>query len=98
MWVIYFRKLSVVTHSSSSSEDFHDKKNLYEFRSRHGRFLEVVSKHFDNFCRRQETKTHLTADLSLSFLGNRDAKASYWVIICSFIGINFQILMEVKEN
>lgn len=91
MWDI-LEGSSFVTHSSSSSEDFHDKNKLYELRSRHGRFLEVVSKHFDNFCRRYGIKTHLTTDLSLSFQGNRGTKASYRGTKASY---RVNILIEV---
>lgn len=66
MWDI-LEGSSFVTHSSLSSEDSHDKNKLYELRSRHRRFLEVVSKHFDNLCIRYGIKTYLTTDLSLSF-------------------------------
>lgn len=51
---LYFLEGSNVTvvYSLSTSEDFQTKKKLWNLRSRHGGFLEVVSYHFNEFRRR----------------------------------------------
>lgn len=41
---------NIVVHSSSTSEDFHDKKQLWDLRLRHGGCLEVVLEHFNEIC------------------------------------------------
>lgn len=43
---------NVVIHYSSASEDIHDNKKLWDLRSRHDGFLKVVSKYFNEFCKR----------------------------------------------
>lgn len=60
---------NVVVNSSSASEDFHEKKTLWDLRSRHCGWTKTGSKHFNEFCIRQRIKTHLSVELSCSRWG-----------------------------
>lgn len=80
---------NVIVHLSLSSEDFHDKNKLWDLWLRYGGCLEVISKHFNEFCWRQGIKAHVTTELSLSFGGKAGAKVAYLFGKHLFIGMKF---------
>lgn len=53
-WLYILNGSNVIDHSLFPCEDFYDKNKLSDLRSRHGRCLEVVLEHFNEFYMRQE--------------------------------------------
>lgn len=51
MWFIYFRSFNVIVHSSSTSEDFQDNKNICDLKLRYGGCLEIVLEPLINFAK-----------------------------------------------
>ena len=58
-WLYILEGFNVFVHSSSHNEDFHDKNNLWDLRSRHGKCMKVVLEHFNEFFYETMDKTHL---------------------------------------
>lgn len=80
----------------AGSNDFHDKNNLRDLRSRLDRCLKVFWDHINEFCRRQEVKPYLTTSLSwIIFLRKDGVIPAYLVERCPFTRIHFQMPTEV---
>ena len=70
---------NVVIHSSLTSGGFHDKEELWDLSLRRYECLEKVSEEYNEFCRNQGIKMHVTAELLLSFWGRAEVKTTYLV-------------------
>lgn len=60
------RGSSGVVHSSSTNKDFHNEKKPWNLRSKHGRCLEIVLDHFNEFYKIQGINMYLNVELRLS--------------------------------